>query len=235
MKRGGIRKDNRGDTLILVIGCIALLSILGIVILTKTLDNQHMKVSEQQAQASFFEAESGASEMVTALEAAAQEAIERAFYDMMVEYSLSDDSDARETRFKDIFAENLKGKITAGEGLQERLSEALETEVTDLTVSFVSINSDAAPTPAPGSTLSSTNIVRLNGVVFSYKVNGIESKITTDICITAKIPDVEAGFRNGATCEFSDFALITDGQTQVTANGAQSMTLERRYGDQSGR
>ncbi len=226
MKRGGIRKDNRGDTLILVIGCIALLSILGIVILTKTLDNQHMKLTEEQAQASFFEADSGASEVVTALEAAAQEAIERAFYDMMIEYSLSDSSSERESRFKEIFAENLEKKITRTGGLQTLLSEALDAEVTNLSVNYASVSLDPEPTPAPGSTLSSTKVVRINGAVFSYTANGSESKITTDICISAKIPDVEAGFRTGATCEFSDFALITDGQTQVTTNGAQSMALD---------
>ena len=54
MNRGGIRKNNRGDSLILVIGCIALLSILGIVVLAKTMDNQNMKMAEEKAQKSFF-------------------------------------------------------------------------------------------------------------------------------------------------------------------------------------
>lgn len=225
MKRGGIRKDNRGDTLILVIGCIALLSILGIVILTKTLDNQHMKLTEEQAQQTFFEANSSASEMVTALEAAAQEAIERAFYDMMVEYSLSDYSIDREDRFNNVFVANLEKKIT-DVGLQDLLTEALGAPVSDLTVSYTSVYPDASPTPSPGSTLNNTKVVRIKDAVFSYTVNGSQSKITTDICITAKIPDVEAGFRSGATCDFSDFALITDGLTQVTANGVQSMNLD---------
>ena len=89
MKRGGIRKNNRGDSLILVIGCIALLSVLGIVILAKSVDNQTMKVTERSAQNSFFEADSTSAELAAVLEAVALEAVEDAFADMLVEYTKS--------------------------------------------------------------------------------------------------------------------------------------------------
>ena len=96
MKRSGIRKNNRGDSLILVIGCIALLSIVGVILLAKTMDNRSMKMAEEQAQASFAGAESGSAEMVTVLETVTLDVIEDAFEDMLLEYSLMENDAIRE-------------------------------------------------------------------------------------------------------------------------------------------
>lgn len=219
MERRGIRKNNRGDSLILVIGCIALISILGVVLLAKSLDNQAMKQAEEKAQSSFFAADSSTAEMVTVLESMAQDAVEEAFSDMMIEYSLGDDGTGRMERYGDYFEASLK-KALEDKSLQDRLKEALEvTELTDLEVEFTgTINP-----PEPSTEAGKTDVLRIPEVKFSYTADGLKTKITTDICVQAKIPNVEAGFQSGIHCDFSDFSLITDASTTVTDN--QYMTM----------
>ncbi|MBQ3029321.1 MAG: hypothetical protein IJD26_09575, partial [Lachnospiraceae bacterium] len=215
MKKIGIRKNNKGDSLILVIGCTALLSLLGIVILTKTLDNRMMKQEEARAQESFFLTDNTASEMVTVLEAAAQDAVESAFFDMMIEYSLSKDDavasakEKRKERFGEFFGKELKQKISVT-GLQPMLEAALGTTVTDMSVS------DEGVTIEESTNEDLTDTVFIKNAKFSYVANGSKTTITTDIKIQAKIPDVEAGFTTSVDCDFGDFALITDGDTRVT-------------------
>ncbi len=211
MKRSRIRKNNRGDSLILVIGCIALLSIIGVILLAKTLDNRNMKLAEEQAQTSFFGAESGSAEMVTVIETVAHEVIEDAFADMLIEYSLASTPQARKDRFSQFFSEKIKQELS-GTNFQQQLQAALGTTLTDLTVSCDDVVIEAA------SEAAYTQKVRVKNAVFSYTTTGSKTTITTDICIEAKIPDVESGFNSGISCDFADFAIITDDTTTVSTN-----------------
>jgi len=219
MKRSRIRKNNRGDSLILVIGCIALLSIVGVILLAKTMDNRNMKLAEEQAQASFAGAESGSAEMVTAIETAALTTIENAFGDMLLEYSVLADGDARKARYKDFFREKMIDMLTTGGTFQEQLEAALGASVTNLTVEF-----DGDVEPDPVVEAGYTETIRAKDVKFTYSIGDSQTKITTDICIKAQLPDIEAGFSSGISCDFLDFALITDGT--VTVSDTTDMVVE---------
>lgn len=215
MKENRIRKNNRGDSLILVIGCIALLSIVGIILLAKSLDNQNMKMAEAQAQTSFLGAESGSAELVTVIETVAQEVVGDAFGDMLIEYSLTESDDAIKDRYNQFFSKRVKEKLTA-DTLENQLKTALG--VTDIT--GMSVNYDTVVIE-PNTDLENadyTDIVRIKEVEISYSVAGSRSKITTDICIQAQIPDVKAGFNSGISCDFLDFGLIADGDVTVSAD-----------------
>ena len=217
MKRSGIRKNNRGDSLILVIGCIALLSIIGVILLAKTMDNQNMKVAEEQAQTSFFGAESGSAEMVTVIENIAYEVVEDAFSDMMIEYTvpqgLAEDGVTQITpqmRFNEYFSKKIKQKLESAVFATE-LMDALEvTDLAGLTVTCGDVVIEGVASN------EYTETVRVKDVEFSYTSAGSKTTIKTDICVKAQIPDVEHGFNTGISCDFADFALITDGATTVT-------------------
>ena len=219
MKRSGIRKNNRGDSLILVIGCIALLSIVGVIMLAKTMDNRNMKVAEEQGQASFTGAESGSAEMVTVIENIAYEVVEDAFGDMMIEFTVpqgvGEDGVTPITpkqRFNKYFSKKVKQKLESADFADE-LKAALEvTDLTNLTVSCGAVGIEGTATDAY------TQTVRVEDVVFSYTSAGSQTTITTDICVKAKIPDVEHGFNTGISCDFADFAVVTDGTAKVTTN-----------------
>lgn len=221
MKRGGIRKNNRGDTLILVIGCIALLSVLGIVILAKTVDNQTMKVVERSAQESFFAADSTSAELATVLEAVTLEAIEDAFSDMLVEYTNSGNDATRTERYEKYFETRLSQKLTPGtdSGVEKLLSKALG-DPTGGSISNLTITYDN-PVVVPGTLAGMTDVISIKNVKMTYSANGTETSITTDINIQAQIPDVTGGFRSSVDCYFSDFAVIADGNVDLkTVDGA---------------
>lgn len=214
MKRSGIRKNNRGDSLILVIGCIALLSIIGVILLAKTMDNRSMKVAEEQGQASFFGAESGSAEMVTAIETVALKVVEDAFADMLIEFSLASNQDDRNARFNEFFTKKVK-KDLEDVTFAQQLAGALNVNVADITDLSVS----CGDVVIEGSMVDGyTSTVRVKEAVFAYTAAGSETTIKTDICIKAKIPDVEHGFNTGISCDFADFAIITDGSATVTSN-----------------
>jgi len=222
MKRYGIRKNNRGDSLVLVIGCIALLSIIGVVLLAKTMDNRNMKLAEEQAQASFSGAESSSAEMVTVIETATLNVIETAFGDMMLEYSLltgDNAEDARKARYREFFSEKLDSMLTAS-SLETQLESALGGDITNLRVE----RGDIEVEEVADVNSNYTDTVRVKDVVFTYNTENSQTKITTDICIKALIPNVSAGFNSGVSCDFVDFALISDGS--VTAiNNASDMII----------
>lgn len=221
MKGNRIRKNNKGDSLILVIGCIALLSIVGIVLLAKSIDNRSMKAAEEQAQASFLGAESSSSELVTVIEAVAQQVVGESFGDMLIEYSLSASKDYRDDRYSQFFSERVKAKLTA-DTLEAQLKTALGVtdDIAGLSVKYdtVSIEENTDEDKA-----NYTDVVRIKNVEITYSVAGSQSKITTDICIQARIPDVESGFNNGLSRDFQDFGLIADGDVTVSTQQNVSM------------
>ena len=213
MKRVGIQKNNRGDSLILVIGCIALLSILGIVILAKSVDNQTMKVTEKKAQESFFAADSTSAELAAVLESISLKAIEDAFSDMLVEYSYSGNDTMRKQRYKEYFEARLSKELTStGVGdnkLKELLKNALGgTLVTGLSVEYGDVTLETG-------SVDKTDIIKIKDVKLTYSAGGSETSVTTDIHIQTQIPDITAGFRPVVNCYFSDFALIADGSVAL--------------------
>ena len=223
-KRGGIRKNNRGDSLILVIGCIALLSVLGIVILAKSVDNQTMKVTERNAQNSFFEADSTSAELAAVLEAVALEAVEDAFSDMLVEYSTSASEAARKQRYKEYFEARLTQRLSnvSGNQLWTLLDNALpDEELTNVTVDY-----DGIELVTGG--IGETDIIKIKNVQMTYSASGSETKVTTDINIKTQIPDVIGGFRPTVQCTFSDFALVSDGAIAMN-NAAGANVIGNLY------
>lgn len=220
MDRKSFWRDNKGASLILVIGCVALLSVIGSMLLLVTANNREMKKLEKQVQDTFYQAESGSDEMVSALEAIAEGILGEAFSDMLIQYSEFAGNDAREQRIADYFAAALKNKLAAGAA--SIMSEAVGVTLVD--VDFPA----GAVTEEPG-TGRMSNTIRISGATFTYKDGvGNESKITTDICIQAEIPDVESGINAGSVkSDFTDFALITKGDvTMNTATSSQEATVD---------
>ncbi len=211
MKKIRMKKNNKGASLILVIGCIALLSVVGSMLILKTASNHEMKKMEEKAQQAFYAAESGSEEMVTALEAIAEATIEEAFSDMLLQYSFSSTDEEREGRYKEYFEQAFKEKLSGVTDADEILSAARGSLPADLTVTFSGserVVQEAVPTTTPHEKYSDKMIIK--DVMFSYTdASGAAVKITTDICVTVRIPDIENGFSTGAvSCDFTDFAVI---------------------------
>lgn len=223
MEKKGFWKNNKGVSLIFVIGCIALLSVIGSMLLLVTANNREMKQLEKRIQDTFYQAESGSDEMASALEAMAEKALGEAFSDMLIQYSAFAGSDEREERISDYFTAALQRKLN--DGATNIMAAAVGGPVS-VTVDFphgVTVEAEAEPDARK------TDTIRIMGATFSYQDGaGNESKITTDICIQAEIPDVEGGMNaSSGKSNFTDFVLITKGDvTMSVATGTQTATVD---------
>ncbi len=213
MNSKSILRNNKGGGLILVIGCVALLSLVGAMLLVVTNNNRKMKDLELQMQQSFYGAESGADEMVTQLEIEAEDAVKRAFEDLMVQYSLIDTPDARNTRFAEFFLAALKDKLTGPAGTDDKskaiMSAALGVPEDDLEVdvAFGEVE-NVSVLDAEG-----YSEICIKEATFTYTANGSQTKITTDIHVKTKVPNVDGVMSSSVACDFTDFALITGEDT----------------------
>lgn len=222
------RKRNEGAALILVICTVSLLSVLGSFLLVKTTNNRKMKEAEKKAQTTFNAAGDSSKEMASALEIIAQEALKSAFSDLMLEYgsvSGEEGTTARIDRFNDIFVACLKKKIEQPEAARAILKDALglgDSDELAVSVTFGGVDFDADVRMA-GATTSEK--VTIKNVQFVYNDgNGSASSITTDISITAKIPDVSKAMAPEAEAAYEDFVLITDGGVTNTMNAVKTLT-----------
>lgn len=220
MEKKGLWKNNKGASLIFVIGCIALLSVIGSMLLLVTANNREMKELERKIQDTFYQAESGSDEMVSALEAIAEDVLEEAFSDMLIQYSAFTGSGEREARISDYFTAALRKRLEAGAATI--MSDAVSVTLVDVDFPVGSVEEEVS------TDARMTNTLRIKDATFTYQDSkGNESKITTDICIQAAIPDVEGGMNaSGGKSNFTDFVLITKGDVTMAAATTQTATLD---------
>lgn len=220
MSRFSIRNNNKGASLILVIGCVALLTVIGGLILVKTANNREMKEREKKAQEAFYEAESGTQIMVSALETCAQNALKSAYVNMLLQYSNQTDAE-RQTAFVDYFKTALNAQISGD--AETFLKEALgltseEYAELNLTVSFGTNNTTGVYVTNASGKITDVENIRMNGVTFSYvnPSNNTESTLKTDICLATKVPALDGSmYTETVGCAFTDFALIASGDVGI--------------------
>lgn len=209
-------KNNKGASLILVIGCVALLSVVGSMLLLITANNREMKKLEQSLQESFYQAESGSDDMASALEAMSEQILQEAFSDMLIQYSTLDDSSQREARMKDYFTAALKNKLNGAS-----VSDIMGGTSSEVTVTASFPDDENKVVEIETGENGKSNQIRLNGVKFTYgDGKGNETTITTDIVIQAGLPDLQAGLNAGvAKADYTDFALIASDDVKRTDSG----------------
>ncbi|MBQ9766479.1 MAG: hypothetical protein IJW37_00030 [Lachnospiraceae bacterium] len=207
-------KNNKGASLILVIGCVALLSVVGSMLLMVTMNNREMKELEQEIQNTFYQAESGSDQLMSALERKAEDVLGKAFADMMVNYaSYATDKD-RDIRISEYFAKALETGLTATDG-DSLMSSMLGSGVTvqSVTIGGVSTEDDPDIDLLNDTDIDRTKIVKLSDVQIKYTdADGNSAMITTDIKVQAGVPDLESSLSGSAAyADFTDFAMITNG------------------------
>ena len=224
MEGKSILKNNKGASLILVIGCVALLSVVGSMLLLVTMNNREMKELERKAQQTFYEADSSSDELAGQLAIEAEDALKLAFADMMVEYSQISNKADRESRFAEFFKEAFKQKVSASGAAGAIMRDALGlglADALDVDVTFGTVSEETAPAA------NQTKVIRIQDATFTYTAsNGSQAKITTDICVSAIIPDVEAGMGDSIKCDFTDFALITGADTASVINSGETVKID---------
>lgn len=218
-----IWRNNRGASLILVIGCVALLSVVGSMLLLVTSNNREMKALEQKIQDTFYQAESRSDEMLSALETEAEAVLQDAFSDMLIQYTALSDAE-RQTRIATYFKEKLEARLSGAGAVNDVMQNVLGAGAS---VTGVTING-AVSVEASADT-QKTDIVKLTDVTFSYNDGkGNESTITTDITVQSAVPDVQAGLNaTSLKSDYTDFALITNGDVKMPfGTGTQVAQIE---------
>lgn len=112
MSRRKKSRDNRGMSLVMVIGTVALVSILVVIVLSLTLMNIQMKAVYKNATDNFYDAEAAMDEIRTGLQQDVAEAATSAYLSVMSQYSASSYQDAvRQSTFRELYRKELKKKI----------------------------------------------------------------------------------------------------------------------------
>lgn len=229
-------KNNKGASLIFIIACIAIVTVIGLTLLVVTSSNREMKRLENVAQETFYQAEEISDELVIVLEALAQDAVTEAYTDFMLQYTVTEQNAsalglsataARTQRYCDYFSAAMQKKLNEAGTLQTLFQQALELaaeEVAGVTVTCGSVLSEPETVVVDGSTVTRNNI-RLKDVSLSYTMeDGYQTKIVTDICIKAMLPDVDTTVAT-TTNRFHDFALLSGGNIVGQLGSNQPMTL----------
>lgn len=225
MERKSIVKNNKGGGLIIVIGCVALLSMVGAMLLVVTNNNRKMKELERRAQASFYAAESGSETLVSQLEIEAEDALKRAFADMMVQYSVFSTPTERNQRFGEFFSKAFEAEVTQSDAAKVIMSEALGVDPADLDVNIVFGDVDTVPLSADPVTGVQYSEITIKNATFTYSASGTETSVSTDIKVKTVIPNVDGSVSTGVGCDFTDFALIAGKDITTELNTNQTVTV----------
>ena len=111
MNRWKKSRDNRGMSLVMVIGTVALVSILVVIVLSLSLMNIQMKSVYKKSADNFYDAEAAMDEIRTGLQQDVADAATKAYLSVMSQYSASSYQDAvRQSTFRELYRKELKKK-----------------------------------------------------------------------------------------------------------------------------
>ena len=109
MNRWKKSRDNRGMSLVMVIGTVALVSILVVIVLSLSLMNIQMKSVYKKSADNFYDAEAAMDEIRTGLQQDVADAATTAYLSVMSQYSASSYQDAvRQSTFRELYRKELK-------------------------------------------------------------------------------------------------------------------------------
>ncbi len=229
-------KNNKGASLIFIIACIAIVTVIGLTLLVVTTSNREMKRLEKKAQEAFYEAEEISDELVIVLETLAQDAVAEAYTDLWLQYTVAEQEASatghsalavRTQRYCDYFAAALQKKINEAGTLQTLFEQALELaaeEMTGMTVTCGGIVTEPEPLLIGGSSVTRKN-VRMKDVTLSFTMeDGYQTKIVTDICLKAKLPEVDTGTVTTKN-RFREYGLLTGGDIVGKLGSNQPVTI----------
>lgn len=117
MNRWKKSRDNRGMSLVMVIGTVALVSILVVIVLSLSLMNIQMKSVYKKSADNFYDAEAAMDEIRTGLQQDVADAATTAYLSVMSQYSASSYQDAvRQKHLPGIVPEGVKKENRADHG-----------------------------------------------------------------------------------------------------------------------
>ena len=201
-KRCGVLKDNRGSTLLMVIICIAFISILCSLLLSLTVSNIQMKAMNYQAQANFYQTEEILEKIKMGLEEETAEALKYAYEEVMKVYIV--DTEAKKIEnFNKEFLNKLELILSGG---------SLGTYKAEPVTRYASGTNIIITTEGP---LVRTNeAIILKDIKVTYEdAEKFKTTIRTDIVIG--IPNVGFKIVPNFPPTFASYCLLADKQLKI--------------------
>ncbi len=205
--KSSLKKNNNGSTLIMVVICIAFISIVCSLLLSLTVCNMQMKSVNYKAQSNFYEAEEILDRMRMGIGDVVAEAVTEAYDEAMREYINT--AENVEELFKEKYYDKLSGEFT-----DTAAAEAiLKTYCTDKEIQVSGIDDR-----------ESEKTITLTNVTVNY-TNSDHYRTTLSTDIVIRPPGMELDVQSKYPQAFSAYSLIADKQirldnaTGVTVNG----------------
>lgn len=218
-------QDNSGATIIIVVLCIAFVSILGSVLLSATATNLQMKKIDQRSKHNFYETESAFDEIKTGLEELVASALEEAYIRVMenyITYSKEQKKQLFSKTFIDEMAEQLGGSSDAFFYNTSELSNFIKQSPAQLKVAEGK-NLLLKDTFDP----SMPQFITLKNVTVSYTDhNNYKTSISSDIVINTPnldFDDIKMTERVHFPV-FPDYSLISD--QGISLDAAMNVKVE---------
>lgn len=216
-----IQKNNQGSTLILIIFCIAFVSILGSVLLTVTVSNLQMKSVDYKAKSNFYNAEVALDEIKAGLEQETALALEAAYESMMERFITPEyinlSKEEKNAEFSSKFIETLYHSLSQNYSFYN--IDKLLTYVTNENVTFVSDSGNQLLLVD-----ADHQSITLKNIKISYTDEELyKTTIGTDIVITTPTMQLQSGSDILPTYKeyslIADNSILLDAATAVLATG----------------
>lgn len=213
MKQLNLKKNNNGSTLILIVICIAFVSILGTLLLSLTVSNLQMKSIDHKAKSNFYNAETALDEIKTGLGEETAAALEAAYKSIMEQFITTEfvglSNDEKKAQFADKFIDTLYNSLIESYNLYDM--EHLRNYVT---------NDQVVLETALGNNLllvdTNKKLITLKNVKISYTDDEqYKTSIATDIVISTPSMSFQTG--SDVLPSYSDYSLIADNSIKLDA------------------
>lgn len=205
--------NNNGSTLILIVICIAFVSILGTLLLSLTVSNLQMKTIDHKSKSNFYNAETALDEIKAGIGQETAAALETAYKSIMEQFItqefISLSSEAKKARFVNVFID----------ALYSSLKESLNYYDMNRLLDYVTNNQVVFET-TPGNNLLLVEVnkktITLKNIKISYTDDEqYKTSISTDIIITTPSMSFQPGSDNLPS--YSDYSLIADNSIKLDA------------------
>lgn len=213
MKKLKLKKDNKGFSLVLVMGVIAIVTILVTVILAIGLSNYLMRMTNRASKENFYDAEQVLDEICLGLQQDVSDAMSEAYVDTYSNY-LGKDALESETYFNDSYLKRIREKVEdkgrRGCYDMDHLLSFLDDNVKKNTTL------ETSKGRMPALTVNSNGAVLKNLYLTYVNDQNYVSRVATDIQI--RIPNMNLSYSDGSP-KLLQYSMVADGGIRMIMSG----------------
>ena len=212
-------RKNRGSALILVIVCMVFAGILGTSVLAASITNRDMKLVDERAKENFYETESGIDIFIANLQKLAEDTLGEEYSRALTHYGAygGDAASAVKLSVRDSLAEKLTG-VELSPGLSAEIDGRFMTDAAEDGLFYgvagfgtdYELLSGSEGIPAVQVELDGEDLC-LRGLSVSYKENGYQTKITTDIRVAVAFSRLDVERPAAVGGNYKGYAILADG------------------------